>query len=260
MGEFDASRMRQFVKAARDLGFRKVVEEQMLTEDPNARTVLLSSDRASFVDWLVSASTDSALDYGAGMGAISRLLAKSFKKVYALDLSFERLTFLQVVADEEKTEGINTVCHRDVYNLPFRSSSLDVVVLVGVFEYLPLSYPDDSVSKVQSRALNELHRIISPGGVLFIATKNRFGWPYWTGAIDCSHLRFGSLMPRPMADRVSRMILHRPYRIVTDSYRGYTQAVRYRCCEVHWIFTEINRLQQNTSRKIFSGPFLRLTA
>ena len=119
MGEFDASRMRQFTQAARDKGWRRVVQERMLDEDPNARTVLLSPSWTSFIDLLEPDTKYSILDLGAGMGRISQQLAKSFKKVYALDLTFERLAFLEVVTEQENVNGICTLCHRDVYNLSF---------------------------------------------------------------------------------------------------------------------------------------------
>ena len=61
---------------------------------------------------------------------------------------------------------------------------------------------------------------------MFIATKNRFGWPFWVGAKDNSGLRFGSLMLRRIADMASRALLHRPYRIITDSYRGHSSLLK----------------------------------
>lgn len=93
---------------------------------------------------------------------------------------------------------------------------------IGVFEYFPLSYPEDTIRDLQLRALAELHRVISPGGVLFIGTKNRLGWPYWTGAKDNSVLCFGSVILRWMVDLASRVLLQRAYRTVMYSSQGYT--------------------------------------
>jgi SAM-dependent methyltransferase len=133
---------------------------------------------------------------------------------------------LHVIAEQEGVGSIRTVCHRDVFHLPFKSGTLDAVVMIGVFEYFPASYPAATVRDVQLRALAELYRVLAPGGVLFIATKNRFGWPYWSGAKDNSGLRFGSLMPRPVANLVSLGVLRRPFRIVTDSYWRYRWLLR----------------------------------
>ncbi len=226
MGEFDGPRMREYAQLAREQGWRRTVEERMALEDSGARAILLSPERASFVDLLSPRHRGSCLDLGAGMGAISLCLSKSFERVYAVDLAFERLAFLQVIAEQEGADSIRTVCHRDVFHLPFTSGSLDAAVMVGVFEYFPMSYPDASVPDVQARALAEINRVLAPGGVLFIATKNRFGWPYWTGAMDNSGLRFGSLLPRWMANRVSTALLRRPYRTITDSYWRYRSLLR----------------------------------
>lgn len=236
MGEFDAPRMRKFIDAAREQGWRRTAEE-MAESDSATCNILLSPTRASFVGLLQPQTTGSVLDVGAGMGAVSLQLAKSFDRVYALDMVFERLAFLNVVAEQESAEEILAICHRDVFNLPFGTGTLDAAVMIGAFEYFPLSYPNSEIKDVQLRALSELHRVISPGGTLFIATKNRFGWPFWLGAKDSSGLRFGSLLPRRMADMASRFLLRRSYRVITDSLRGYAsllQDVGFRDLRFYW--------------------------
>lgn len=237
MGEFTAERMMDFVRAARERGWRKTVQDSMAAEDPGTRRILLSPSRASFLHLLDPVRRDSVLDLGAGMGAVSLQLAKSFDRVYAVDQTFERLAFLRVVADQEGAASIRTVCHRDVFRLPFRSGALCAAVMVGVFEYFPASYPRMPLGEVQRRALGELYRILQPGGVLFIATKNRFGWPNWAGALDNSGLRFGALLPRWLANPVSLALLGRPFRIVTDSYRRYSAMLReagFRDARFYW--------------------------
>lgn len=226
MGEFDAQRMKQYTHEARELGWRRTVEEEMGREDPGARAILLGPERASFIDLLHAKEAASVLDLGAGMGAISLQLEKSFRRVYSVDQTFERLAFLSLVAEQEQAQGIQPICHRDVFRLPFLHESLDAAIMIGVFEYFPASYPEMSVAQVQARALAELYRVLKPGAPLFVATKNRFGWPYWSGAKDNSGLRFGSLMPRWLANRASLIFLRRPYRIVTDSYWGYSTLLR----------------------------------
>jgi SAM-dependent methyltransferase len=221
MGEFDARRMMEFVRQARVEGWRRTVRESMAAENPATETILMSPQRGSFIDLLQLPATAKVLDLGAGMGAVSLRLAESFARVYSVDQAFERLAFLQVIADQEDIGSIRTICHRDVFRLPFDTGSLDAVVMVGVFEYFPASYPKLSIAEVQRRALEELHRVLVPGGCLFMATKNRFGWSYWTGAPDNSGVPFGSVLPRRLADSVSRRMHGKPFRIVTDSHARY---------------------------------------
>jgi SAM-dependent methyltransferase len=237
MGEFDGARMREFAKLAREQGWRRTVDETMAAEHPGAETILLSPERTNFLSLLPAGRRRAVLDLGAGMGAVSLGLAKVFERVYSLDQTFERLAFLQVVADQERASAVRTVCHRDVFRLPFRSNALDAAVMIGVFEYFPASYPDMPVRTVQRRALAELYRVLAPGGVLFMATKNRFGWPYMAGERDNSGLRFGPVMPRPLANLASRALLGRPQRIVTDSYGRYRSLFAeagFEGARVHW--------------------------
>jgi ubiquinone/menaquinone biosynthesis C-methylase UbiE len=247
MGEFDPAQMRQFAEAARERGWKIAAKELMAGKDSAGLSILLSPKRAGFIDVLKPPKNDTILDLGAGMGAISLQLSKSFSQVYALDLAFERLAFLQVVAEQEGTTGIRTICHRDVCNLPFQSDMLDAALMMGVFEYFPLSYPKETVRDVQLKALTELHRVISPGGTLFIGTKNRFGWPYWAGATDNSGLRFGSVLPRRLADIASRALLRHPYRTVTDSYQGYTSLLEEAGFEDLRFYWPVNGYQESLS-------------
>jgi SAM-dependent methyltransferase len=220
LGEFDTAGMRGFVRRARESGWRKAAAD-MSREHPAIQTILLGQERAGFMDIVNPPERRSALDLGAGMGAISLQLSRYFDRVFALDQTFERLAFLKVISDQEGASAIRPICHGDVFNLPFASNSLDAVVMVGVFEYFPLSYPELSIEEVQVRALTEIHRVLAPGGVLFLATKNRFGWPNWAGAKDNSGLRFGPLLPRWMASRLSQILLGTPFRVVTDSLHQY---------------------------------------
>lgn len=220
LGEFGAARMMGFVQYARDLGWREAVE-RMCQEDPGVRRLLLGSDRASFVDIFGVSARRSVLDLGAGLGAISLDLSKGFEQVFSVDLAYERLALVREIAKQREITNVRPVCHRDVFKLPFASDSLDAVVMVGVFEYFPGSYPDLPINEVQSRALAEIGRILAPGGVVFMATKNRFGWPHWAGATDNSGLRFGPLLPRPLADLASRLLMNQPFRVISDSLPRY---------------------------------------
>jgi len=215
-----------FVRLAREKGWRRTVRESMAAENRATETILMSPQRGSFMPLLMPHATRRVLDVGAGMGAVSMQLSGMFEQVYSLDQAFERLAFLQVIADEERRGGIRTLCHRDVFRLPFQSGVLDAVVMIGVFEYFPASYPGMAIEQVQERALAELYRVLAPGGVLFMATKNRFGWPYWLGAKDNSGVRFGPPLPRALADLMSRALLRRPFRVVTDSHRSYDAMLR----------------------------------
>jgi SAM-dependent methyltransferase len=194
----------------------------MIRDWPAIAPLLLDGRRASFPDLpgLATGRRGAALDLGAGLGAVSLKLAERFERAYAQGQSFRRLAFLKVAGEQEGAGGIVPICHSHVLNLPFGSNALDAVVMIGVFEYLPLGYPDRSLMEVQGGALAEIHRVLAPGGVLFMATGNRCGWTHWLGKRHNSGLRFGTLLPRRWADRLSRVLLDTPSRVPTDSLDG----------------------------------------
>jgi SAM-dependent methyltransferase len=238
LGEFDAERMAEYTQLARAEGWRKAVDH-MAREAPGVAPLLLDGRRGSFIDLLGLGRQHrrAVLDLGAGLGAISLKLSESFERVYAVDQASPRLAFLRVIADQERRPSIIPVCHRDILRLPFASGSLDAAVMVGVFEYFPLGYPGRPIEAVQTGALREIQRVLAPGGVLFLATKNRYGWPHWLGARDNSGLRFGSLLPRALADRLSRAVSGQPFRVVTDSlhrYRNLLGQAGFGRAEFYW--------------------------
>jgi SAM-dependent methyltransferase len=61
---------------------------------------------------------------------------------------------------------------------------------------------------VQRRLLNEMSRVLKPGGCLYLATKNRFALRYLLGGRDehVQHIRFGSALPRSVQRMALRLL------------------------------------------------------
>jgi 2-polyprenyl-6-hydroxyphenyl methylase/3-demethylubiquinone-9 3-methyltransferase len=101
------------------------------------------------------------LDLGCAAGAeIESLLNLGFR-VVGIDYSAEMLRFARrryVISNRVK------LCRADAESLPFASASFDLVVCLGVFEYLP-SY---------GFCLDEIHRVLRPGGIVIISVPTRF--------------------------------------------------------------------------------------
>ena len=221
LGEFTRDEMLQFLEAAEDIGWREVLKEMIRPIRPAVFGLLTDPRRSNFTRLLGLVGGEAVLDFGCGFGGISVQLAKKCGTVVSLDSGLERLRFLYVIRKQDRIENIIPVHNADVLALPFADDCFDVVTLVGVFEYLPLDLDQYGVGDAQHRCLAEFHRVLKPGGQIFIGTKNRFGWPYLAGAADHNGLRFGPVLPRLMASLLSWMIFRRPYRIIVDSYSGY---------------------------------------
>jgi SAM-dependent methyltransferase len=110
--------------------------------------------------------------------------------------------------------------------LPFPDNYFDAAVLIGVLEYLPLGVTDAGPVTVQEQCLAEFCRVLRPGGRLLIQTKNRFGWQFLLGGEDHSGIAFAPVLPRWLADILSRRLKGRPYRIVNHSLPGYRRLLR----------------------------------
>jgi ubiquinone/menaquinone biosynthesis C-methylase UbiE len=101
------------------------------------------------------------LDLGCAAGAeIQPLLNRGFR-VVGVDYSTEMLKFAR---QRYGTRDGVSLCRCDADSLPFTSASFDHVVCLGVFEYLS-SY---------ELCMNEIHRILRPGGLVIISVPTRY--------------------------------------------------------------------------------------
>ena len=97
-----------------------------------------------------------ALDAGCGTGVCCPALAERSRQVIGLDLSFGSLRTAASLF------GVRA-CHASVLELPLPSSSFDLVFCWGV-----IHHTSDPI-----RALDELVRVLEPGGTLVVAVYLR---------------------------------------------------------------------------------------
>lgn len=105
-------------------------------------------------EWLKTG--DIFLDIGCGAGNLCRAATELFTIVHGCDISQEALSIAQ-------QQGI--ICHHIDLNqdtLPFETGTFDAVTALDLVEHLfdPSTF------------LNEVHRIIKPGGQLILSTPN----------------------------------------------------------------------------------------
>ena len=124
-------------------------------------------------------SGGSALDVGCGAGFVAHYLQRLGWSVVALD-----------IADQRTTSGFDFVVGR-AEALPFPSETFSVVVSNQVIEHVV-----DAAAHLQ-----ELRRVLAPGGLAYVATPNRFAVlePHYK-------LPFLSWLPRGLADAYVRLL------------------------------------------------------
>jgi len=112
------------------------------------------------------------IDVGCGSGATGMVLAKEFtdSEVVGIDLSGPLLRLANLSARAANLGERVRFENADVQRIPHEDSSFDVVINVNMVHLV-----EDPI-----RMLNEIERLLVPGGILFIADLRRS----WLGLIE----------------------------------------------------------------------------
>ena len=103
------------------------------------------------------------LDVGCGTGVYVDELVKRRFKVHGLDISKEMVKKSLITVSESKKEEVRLVVG-DAEFLPFKSDYFDLIIGVGLLEYLPS----------EINALSEFKRLLKPKGILIFTLPNIF--------------------------------------------------------------------------------------
>jgi len=116
------------------------------------------------------------LDVGCGTGALEKLIAINYPhvKIYAIDISEEMLKVC-------KAKGIRNAefLFGSITQIPFGDAKFDVVVSVGVLQNFNSSL---------DKAIDELCRVVRPGGYLYVVTLDK----------DCKWFKKGAKKMNPI--------------------------------------------------------------
>jgi SAM-dependent methyltransferase/aminoglycoside phosphotransferase len=231
-GEFPQTQMRTIVETAIREGSAKAFENALQDKTEEWRQYFrhyaTDETRAAWQFFLHLPENASALDIGCGWGNLSLSLARNFAAVYALDLVPERAAMASIRGREAGFSNVTALAGGNAAHLPFPDAFLDVVVLNGVLEWVPVSFPDIADPReAQLRLLQEIMRVLKPDGQVYIGIENRIGYGYFLGKPDeHSKLKYATLLPRSLANRYSLAKRREPYRTYTYSWRGYRKLLR----------------------------------
>lgn len=148
-------------------------------------------EKAAKIIAVVSQFTDlsqaAVLDIGTGAGVIASDIAAKAKTVTSVDMTDERKT----------TDGYEFV-QVNSETLPFKDASFDVVIYNHVVEHVPH----------QQQHLAEIARVTRPGGIMYLATPNKFG------PMDPHYkLPLVSWLPRSLAGQYVRLVRRKQWDI-----------------------------------------------
>jgi ubiquinone/menaquinone biosynthesis C-methylase UbiE len=167
------------VKKAADSGFhqQEVVNNYFKSRSLHWKDIYTNSgvhaeiirDRhASVLAWIDSLALEpgsSVLEVGCGAGFMAVALAQREFRVYAIDSSDGMIEQARSNAAEAGFTDRFSLDVGDVYSLAFEDGFFDLVIAIGVIPWL----------ERPELAIQELSRVMRPGGHLIITTANRAG-------------------------------------------------------------------------------------
>lgn len=194
-GEQRIEALRRALALAPRLGWRDALAEA--TNDPSAVAYVTTPQRAAYVELLPLGPTTRVLEVGCSLGQGTLALARRAAFVDALEVVPEQAAFARERLRQEGVSNVAVACGGDDCRLPYADERFDLVVMNLVLEWCGQREPGPFL-EAQRRLLAEAARALRPEGVLFVATKNRFGLPYLMGVADehAWQLPFGSSLPR----------------------------------------------------------------
>ena len=197
------------------------IEETLFSETPSLRNKIFNIGRS---DWrfLPEINKDSIiLDFGCGYGTMSDPLSYMAKKVYAVDATFEQIEFTTMRMEKQGIKNAFCLC-ADIKTLPFPDKIFDVIVMVGVLEWLATGNTQGQPEEMQLEALRILCRKLKTDGQLIFGIENRMSYKYFLGKRE-EHVavRLVALLPRCIADLYVRLRKGIPYRTYTYTKMGY---------------------------------------
>jgi len=157
--------------------------------------------RASFMDLLPLNAQSDILEIGPGLGQFTAMLARRSRQVHALEVVPEQAEFALLRANQEGARNVSVAVGGDDCRLPYRDASFDGIVLNLVFEWCGSRLESETHEEAQTRLLQEMVRVLKPGGFLYLTTKNRFALRLLLGGADehMHNIPFGSALPRRLA-------------------------------------------------------------
>jgi SAM-dependent methyltransferase len=222
-GEISREELLQLTEKARETGWREAVSAAFQGRDPGRYDSIASGARAGFLPLLPPSPEGVVLEIGAGLGAVSEVLAHHYGTVCCLEPVAERLRFLQLRMQQEGLENVKLV-QAALPCLPFPDATFDAIVMIGVLEWVGEWTRELDPREAQVAVLEQMRGKLKTGGVLLVGIENRFGYASFRGRRDHSGLPYTSLMPRWLAS-LAVSLAGSDYRTpgsAREGYRTYT--------------------------------------
>jgi len=212
-------KLTDLVARAQEIGWQAALET-LFKHERGLLGYVTDPSRSRFLELLPLHPQSRVLEIGPGLGQITRQLAPRVGSVDAIEISEPQAQFVRISCEQSGLQNVSVACGGDDCRLPYADGRFDLVVLNLVFEWCGGSFAGTH-EEAQRLLLREMHRVLAPGGRLYLSTKNRYGLRLLLGRND-EHLydmRFGSCLPRAVGEAWLRRHGHPRARGQLYSYR-----------------------------------------
>ncbi len=216
------AQMEQIVTAAACRGWQTALRHN-LQQLTNAQTYQLALSESP-ADWhflLNLPSQARILVLGCAWGQLITPLAKHYKEVHTLDANLVALQFVYWRAKQEGLDNVVLVQNDPLEwsTIPYPENYFHLVALNGNLASIGIARTEASPTEYQAKALQEIHRVLGKGGILYLGVENRLSYDNFRGHNTQDSVSIMSLLPRSWANRLSR------YRGKKEGYRSYTYSL-----------------------------------
>lgn len=197
-GQETSARLDKLNRTARECGWRQALVETFGASG-NVDYVT-SEERLGFFPILPLNPDQALLEIGVSLGQIAIPLARQVKTLDGLEVVRGQALFCAERARQEGLTNVRIAAGGQDCRLPYADAGFDGVVLNLVLEWCADRESEDH-EKVQQRLLDEIARVLKPGGFFYVQTKNRYALRLLLGGRD-EHMfnrRWGNALPRCLA-------------------------------------------------------------
>ncbi len=193
----------ELVEVARTDGWLQALERvirPLPQVGPGMVSYVTDESKGDLVYLLDIRAEQTVIDMGCGLGAVTVAAARRGAICYAVDVAQEQATFAMIRCHQMGFQRVLAVCAGGDMKLPFPTEQIDTVILNGVIEWAGCSKTfEGTPEQAQHSMLTEICRVLKPGGLLYVATKNRFSLLHLLGGRGAHMSRIpwvGMLPPR----------------------------------------------------------------
>lgn len=190
------------------------------------RKAWFENKRKGYFYLITSCPEDSkVLDVGGGSGIISDVVSSFYKNVISLEYNKNLIDFMKLRFNQDKKENINLV-RANINNLPFKDKSFNLILLNGILKSLTNLLPEKNPKKVQINFLKQCHLKLNVGGQIIIGIENRIHFNYFIGRSPYKDISCTTVLPRFLANVISKITTGKTYTTYIYSYWGYKKILK----------------------------------